>query len=270
MTRYPMDARRGAKAATNGTRRLGALARARCAFASTKGWLAAAVFISAATFACSAAPSADVHDGKDPLDTVLSANDASMPPISADDGASDASVGLPDAPDAGSYESNAGDFAIDVADVMARYEPAYPVTRALTVFASKLEIHLVDYVGRCADEATDTLRGNTKFVSIVIEHRAHSAADAALRPGTYKFGTGPDDAVIELGAIAPNTCDRTTTSLPVDPLAATKNELVITTLTETHVAGTFEMTTSDGKFLKGAFDTDLCTTSWFSSTPVCK
>ncbi|MBX3205164.1 MAG: hypothetical protein KF764_08850 [Labilithrix sp.] len=224
-------------------------------------------------FACSVVPTGGAPEDTETTPGLpILANDASIDPTPPDGGAPDTSLAPQNSPGTGSYSSNLGDFSINVVDVMARYSRPYPVTRALTVFASELEVELADYVGRCADEAGGVLRGSTQSVKIVLRRHASSSPGAELTPGTYKFGDGQDDASIVLAAIAPSTCESTNTSLPIDPVAAAKNELVLTTLTETHVAGTFEITMPDGKFVQGAFDTNLCSTpllpTW--TTPLCK
>lgn len=278
MTKYRQGTDRGAEVPDDpGLARCAARARP-----AVRMSIHAVVLLSAVTFACGGLQQGVVVDevenvdepekleGREAPGAMGDTNGSAPSPTSSDGGVLDSSTESEDASPRGGHISNLGDFSIDVADVMVRHESPYPVTRALTVFASRLEIELVDYAGRCADEATGTRRGNTKYVRLVLEHRDRSYSGAVLSPGTYKFGDGPDEAIIERGAVAPSTCESTRIDLPLDPTSTlAKNELVIHTLTDTHVAGTYEIATADGAYLSGFFDAEVCREP-FSTTTACE
>ena len=155
----------------------------------------------------------------------------------------------------GSYESNLTDFSIEVVDVMARYSA--PKLKSAG-YESELKLDFIDVAGRCADEAANVRHPSSKRIEIELTTRGATAAEAELKPGTRAFSKLDDDLYLGRGGYDA-TCKSVYASLPFDYSAATVNQLVITSFTGTHVAGTYELRAADGRFVKGAFDAEICT-----------
>lgn len=169
----------------------------------------------------------------------------------------------------GTYESNLGDFTIAIADVMVVFKPP---TASGAGFKSELEIDYRETVGICADRAAGIKHAGYKNIEIGIEKFATTAQGATITPGTYKFGKSAEvDGSIER-RVHDATCASTgKPELPKDSFSSLAtmvvNEIVITTLTPTHVTGSYALQAPDGKYVKGTFDADICTAA--SGTPQC-
>lgn len=169
----------------------------------------------------------------------------------------------------GTYESNIGDFTIAIADVMVVYKAPKASGAG---FKSELEIEYRETVGICADRAAGVKRAGYKNIEVGIETFATTLQGATITPGTYKFGKSTEvDGYIERRVHDAMCASTGKPELPKEsfssPATMAVNEIVITTLTPTHVTGSYELRAADGKYVKGTFDADICAAS--SGTPQC-
>lgn len=154
----------------------------------------------------------------------------------------------------GTYDSNLTDYSITVRDVWARLSKAKAKGGA---FESELKLDFSDTVGRCANEKAGVRKKNEKYLDVEVTRRAATLAEAEMVPGTYTFG--PADGESYLGRAArDSTCKSSYASLPFTYPEATIKNIIVTSITATHVAGTYEIRATDGRYLKGTFDADFC------------
>lgn len=170
----------------------------------------------------------------------------------------------------GTYESNVGDFSLAVKDVYATYRPAKVAGAG---YSSELKIKFFDHAGACADRGTKTERKGSKEAEFEIEAVGATAAAAELKPGAFpieKTGDGQNGLVYYGRSTLDTMCSSDSAVFPITLATATVNKVVITTLTATHVTGSYEMRGNDGKFIKGVFDADICTVANGSGAGICK
>ena len=163
---------------------------------------------------------------------------------------------------------------------------AYVATDALVViekrpskstpntFVNEIEIYIVDKAaqdGLCAQLQRNERPAGARRLKIELEKRGGSPAAAALAPGTFPlFSKAVASPTVEseleastYGASASGGCSEgdfvdfgTNTAAQI-----IKNDLVITSLTDSGVKGSFELRFTDGKFLQGTFDAPTCDVS---------
>lgn len=218
------------------------------------------VVLSAFTFACSGAETntpANVAPTDPPADDPV---DPPQPPASdAGKGGADATPPPPPPPPpapkstgTGTYDSNMSDYAIKVVDVMANYEVDQ---KGDGTYEAELNVYLEDTAGRCAAYTASHNRKNTKYVKMEIAQKGATAAAAQLKPGKYVI----DGSNVEFSRRTTDAmCVGTVASIPFSPAAATVREIVLTTISTTHATGTYEIRASDGRYMKGSFDVELC------------
>ena len=185
--------------------------------------------------------------------------DAGTTPDSAPPTAAPATTGT------GTYETNMTDFSMKVADVMVRYET--PRLKSDGRYESELNLYLTDWVGRCGDYGTAVVRKNSKYTKLEVNRYATTAAAAELVPGTYVI----DDVDAELTRRSfDGTCAVTDATLPFTFASAAVSKIVITSVTSSHVTGSYEVRAPDGRFLKGTFDANLCAATSPMTATTCK
>jgi hypothetical protein len=170
----------------------------------------------------------------------------------------------------GTYDSNLGDYAIGVRAVMARYEP--PVAVAVGSgfgFASRLTIELVEIAGRCGEYGAGISHRNAKTIALQIQRFGATAADAALRAGTYTIGSTTNGDVAFTRRVLSPACAPDAAAMPFDASTGCFDDLVVTSFDGKHVAGTYELRATDGRFVKGTFDADLCEATAPSAPALC-
>ena len=212
-------------------------------------------------------------------DAATAPRDGTTPPDETADGGADSATSNVDSGPAGppvpttgtgTYESNVGDFSLVVKDVYASYRPAKVAGAG---YASELNIKFFDHSGACADRGTRTKRMGSKEAEFEIEAIGATAAAAELKPGTFpieKTGDGQSGLVYYGRSTRDTMCSSDGVVFPITLATATVKKVVITTLTATHVAGSYEITGNDGKYIKGVFDADICTVAQGSGANICK
>lgn len=157
----------------------------------------------------------------------------------------------------GAYEDSLGDYPVTIVDAYATLD--LPAERPSGGFRSELEIKLVNVTGACDDRGADLTRKNQQELELKIRRVGASAAEATIEPGTYTF----EQDLVEIDrAVSDGECAWESVDLPASLLPSASprvNEIVLTTLTATRAAGSFEIEDSSGNFVKGTFDAEICT-----------
>ena len=165
----------------------------------------------------------------------------------------------------GTYESNVADYAIGVRDVMARYEPPAAVG---SEFASTLTLELVEFGGRCGELGAGVSHRSAKTIALRIQRVGATAADAALKTGTYTIGSSAHGEVAFERQVLSASCAPDSVPTPFD--AACMNAIEVKSFFGTHVAGTYALLAIDGRYVRGTFDAELCAAKAPSTPIVCE
>jgi hypothetical protein len=172
----------------------------------------------------------------------------------------------------GSYAGNVMGFSITVVDVVATYSPPtflshpYDPTKP---YEAVLQLNLLDHAGGCPDVAASIKRKNSKRVFIKVTSDAASADDSAVKAGTtYQLATDDEEDSRRAQFFTYDaSCSANGPRIPLS--ASSTRNIVITSLTATHVTGSYDIEGSDGEHASGNFDADFCTAVGPSGTPTC-
>lgn len=175
-------------------------------------------------------------------------------------------------PGTNAYETSFTDFPLVIADASATFRA---VEGGPSGFTAHLSVYLRSTTGICADLEAHTQKPSSNRLDVEIEKACSSLAGCAVEPGSYAV-TKTDGLEVKVERVKfDGQCGATgwTSSLPasVNPKTSslTVNKIILTTSTATHVAGTYELR-NGADFIKGSFDTDICTAPHNTSSPLCK